>query len=190
MHGNATLNFRNDPKSECSAYADSYYDAAKCLVDKVLHSNGYSDTVICPIIFLYRHSVELYLKHIILTYNKFNSKNIKQKEDLITHDLKKLFSYAKERLIKLDLWDEENWEDHDYGYKLTELVDYLSMLDASSFVFRYPFNTKDEATLKPHFKLNLFEFSDKANRICDRLDGACMVVDYAWDCFCDSVMYR
>lgn len=190
MHGNATLNFRNNPKSECSAYADSYYDAAKCLVDKVRHSNGYRDTVICPIIFLYRHSVELYLKHIILTYNRFNSKNIKQKEDLITHDLKKLFSYAKESLIKLDLWDEKNLEDNYYGDKLIELVDYLSILDASSFTFRYPFNTKDKATLKPHFKLNLFEFSDTANYICDLLGGACMGVDHVLDCFCDSVMFR
>src|SRR5438105_1560197 len=64
LHGNVVLNFRRFPKGELAAYGRSYHEAGRQLV-KRMASTHYRDPDACPIVFLYRHAIELYLKSII-----------------------------------------------------------------------------------------------------------------------------
>ena len=64
FHGNVVLNFMLFPKGELAAYGRSYHEAAQHLVKRMAASH-YRDPDACPIVFLYRHAVELYLKSII-----------------------------------------------------------------------------------------------------------------------------
>lgn len=68
FHGNVVLNFMRFPKGELAAYGRSYHEAGQHLV-KRMASTHYRDPDACPIVFLYRHAVELYLKAIILWGN-------------------------------------------------------------------------------------------------------------------------
>ena len=51
-------------------YADGYMQAADNLVKQLLEDRHSQDFLVYPIIFLYRHYIELCLKHIILLGNK------------------------------------------------------------------------------------------------------------------------
>ncbi len=181
MHGNIVLNFMGNAQFEFDAYADAYYRAAEYLANNLSESNGYYDTDACPIIFLYRHAVELYLKHIIVMGNKL--KNISTEKNIFnTHNIRDLLTLAKERLIQCDLWENNN-----YGDKLLELMDELSSLDPHSFCFRYPTDKNSKPTVTPHFKLNVLTFSERASDTCDMLGGACLGLNETWNTYCESL---
>jgi hypothetical protein len=78
FHGNVVLNFMRFPQGEFAAYGRSYHEAANRLVTS-MGSGHYRDPDACPIVFLYRHAVELYLKAIIHWGNmllRINSRSI------------------------------------------------------------------------------------------------------------------
>ena len=56
---NAVLNWGNE---SFTVYAQAYYEAAQTLLDDTLSRRGLPDTDIYPIVFLFRHFLELTLK--------------------------------------------------------------------------------------------------------------------------------
>lgn len=63
-HGNVVLNFMGRPESEFNVYASAFWRAGRLLA-KSLAGGGYRDMDACPIVFLYRHALELYMKSIV-----------------------------------------------------------------------------------------------------------------------------
>jgi hypothetical protein len=61
MHGNVVLNFTRHAKGDLHIYARGYQQAASALVEVFCPKPDYSDAESCPIVFLYRHAIELYL---------------------------------------------------------------------------------------------------------------------------------
>src|SRR6266404_2839264 len=66
MHGSVVLNFTRHAKGDLHIYAHAHQQAASKLVDVFRANPYYSDAEACPIVFLYRHAIELYLKAILL----------------------------------------------------------------------------------------------------------------------------
>ena len=63
---NTVLNWHGSPKEEFYFYARSFRTAARTLVQTLeLDSTARSDWDACPVVFLYRHAVELMMKAII-----------------------------------------------------------------------------------------------------------------------------
>lgn len=62
--GNAVLNFRDRADDEFDLYAQAFHRSGQLLAEQMLSKSGYNDLDACPIIFLYRHALELYLKAI------------------------------------------------------------------------------------------------------------------------------
>ena len=63
---NSSITLSRDPRREFSLFAQGYFHAASKLADDFLfhdHADSYYD--IYPIVFLYRHSLELCLKQIL-----------------------------------------------------------------------------------------------------------------------------
>jgi hypothetical protein len=64
---NTVLNRRNIPAGDLFLYARSYHKAAKALAGSLqLDINPFAEFDICPVVFMYRHAVELHLKAIVL----------------------------------------------------------------------------------------------------------------------------
>jgi hypothetical protein len=59
---NACLNWYHDPTE---LYIVGYKEAADSLVDSIANRKGSADSLIFPIVFLYRHYVEIRLKSLI-----------------------------------------------------------------------------------------------------------------------------
>ena len=60
--GNVCLNFTKIPEDSFLEYGRRFHDAAKLLTNSFKAKRGYSDAEACPIVFLYRHTLELYVK--------------------------------------------------------------------------------------------------------------------------------
>lgn len=141
----------DDLQQEFYLYSFKFNLVANQLIDDTMSSrnNGKNDSWFFPIVFLYRHSLELLLKSIAFKY-------IIDKNDKITfvkttgHNLKRIFDVITSQAMEnsLDTSREEiRWLD-DY---LSDISD----VDSQSDMFRYPFSNKMAAFFTKQTHVNL-----------------------------------
>lgn len=132
FHNNACVNWCLDP---LELYTTAYKEAAEKLVKEVVSSHRHQDTLVYPIVFLYRQYIELRLKEIIRSGRKF----LDEPGDFpTTHRIHELWSSAK-IIIKKILENEEEKPDFEFvEHVLAEFSNY----DPESFSFRYPTDKK------------------------------------------------
>lgn len=179
-HGNVVLNFMRFPKGELAAYGRSYHEAAQHLV-KHIASTHYRDPDACPIVFLYRHAVELYLKAIIHWGNsllRLNGKPIVPHRNIFTeHRLRVLLKSVKPILrFQKSL---SNWGDSHFRCfrDVEKVIEELEEFDPGSYSFRYPTDTTGKkATLPHHFLFNVIAFGEQFDRLINILDGISTMV--------------
>lgn len=108
---------------------DGYKIAAERLVDWARESNRQRDILIYPILFLYRHCLELHLKYIINTYGP----HVGIEPDWKTHNLTALWKKFTNVL------DEFGTEDPDDADPIVGgVVAQFAKIDPGSFSYRYP----------------------------------------------------
>ena len=151
-HGNVRFNLiERDPIDELSIYALGYHIAGKTLVEKLESNRGYGDYEAYPIFFLYRHSLELYLKAIVYRgarlLGMISNDTIDTNKLLTKHGLSMWLPAIKAIFKRLE------WE-KDFGIPsirkfedFANLVNGIEKIDPLSYNFRYPVNTKGEAAL-------------------------------------------
>jgi len=130
--------------------AKSFRKAAESLI---LRNNQAFEAfeVQCPLLYLYRHAIELYLKGIIKRFGlKNNVKNLR-------HDLSEAFSLVKDFL-----------QTHDY--KIPDTVEKLILefaeLDEKSFLFRY-----GEGAQPGEFWIDFIQLKDKMGWLFDGFEN-------------------
>jgi hypothetical protein len=177
FHGNVVLNFMQAPRTEFAVYAHAYQEAGRRLTSELASRRGYSDVDACPIAFLYRHALELYLKSVIYWGNsllRINKKTIvmNQKDLFRTHSLQKLVLAAKP-IFRLS-GALQNWPHPELkSFRHFErLVCHLERIDPGSYSFRYPIDRKGSASLPGHFCFNAIAFAEKIDAALKLLDGA------------------
>ena len=148
-------------------YAIGYKRAADMLIERVHEEQIPLDinTLVFPIVFLYRHYLELRLKSIIKEGYAIEGKAVPEKH--MHHDLSNLWNKANELRIKSGVEIEKK----DQSFVRSRL-DELSEIDPSSQAFRYPTRRKrkgktgTEPSLPSDLPdLNLRNFSKKINKV-------------------------
>ena len=136
---NARLNFLYDHDF---TYTDGYRLAGDILSRHVKRTKKEQDTLIYPIVFLYRHQLELRLKEIIRDgCALFGEKLPKFKEEILTkHDLEKLWK-ASNDILSL-YYASAVKEDPDALLRIEECVIQFHKVDPGSFSFRYATDKK------------------------------------------------
>lgn len=119
-------------------YATGYRRAAECLAESLLKRHRFSDYEAFPVVFLYRHALELDLKHCICQAAKFAS--LRGIEGALpglqkTHDLAKLATVAGGVLRMV--WAKDGLLS-DLLPELLRTCGELSDIDRTSMSFRYP----------------------------------------------------
>ncbi len=116
--------------SDWNARAWGFKRAADILAAHVLATFGGGDLVIYPIVFLYRHQLELSLKEIILKGNELLDEPIKFRATHPLHDLWNDCRTVLERIgVSIDIPEAEPFE---------ACITQLDGLDPQSLSFRYP----------------------------------------------------
>ena len=117
-------------------YETGYKDAADSLIDSAIHLGP--NFMVYPIMFLYRHYLEIQLKSILLTFQEYLGMPLKLPDPNL-HALQYLWNEVLKLeciAIERDLWDSD---DTLSSYKETaELINEFSKLDRGSYDFRYP----------------------------------------------------
>lgn len=122
---NACIGPHNSPYSYFE-YAEGYFDSAELVCEKVMSDKEGVDSMIYPILYLYRHAVELSLKHFI---------KLKTGGHINTHELLSLWDQA--RLALIELFNSEG-ESKRILFALEPVVMKFNLIDPSSEIGRYP----------------------------------------------------
>ena len=158
---NVCLNYTHD---QLALYVSGYRRAAEILNKHVLESRVAGlDTLVYPIIFLYRQYIELQLKSLIKDGGiLLDSPEYVPK----THDIKKLWRQCRKILEKVYEEDSESLDE------IEEIIYQLSDIDPYSQAFRYPVDKEGKNLLPGISHINLKNIYEIMKKICSLLDGA------------------
>jgi len=149
---------RNDPVTRLHCFAAAYKRAGDTLIERAL-GGGEPDYSIFPIVFLYRHYIELALKCLLVEINISRRQRLEVRR---THDLHTLWAELEGAVGGLP----PSVRDHVADVRRS--VDEISELDPSSESFRYPFDTEGTPILDQCQLIDLKTLRDSVNRF----DGA------------------
>jgi hypothetical protein len=180
-HG-TVLNWNIDPIEEFCCYARAFHEAAKALVQALdLDQSPHCDWNACPVVFLYRHSAELYLKGIVLGDGaNFLLSTPDPARILKEHSLKKLFALIRE-IFKVVDWRAFECEGFSDIGSLESLILELDGVDPGSHAFRYPVNTKGHGSVKRHFNFSVLEFASRMDPALECLDTVDFGLAAEWE---------
>jgi|SRR5579862_1489811 len=181
-HGNVVFNFTRRPVDDLTAFALGYREAGRILAAKMAAANGYADYDGYPILFLYRHALELYLKAIV--YRGAQLSDLISEEAIGTnrlferHDLARLLP-AIEAIFRQMSWDFEGSGLDSYE-DFADFIRTIDTVDRGSYAFRYPVNRVGVAPLPQHFTVNAVEFSQSMEILLRFLEGAATGITESW----------
>ncbi|MHA2231404.1 MAG: hypothetical protein ACXAB4_02825 [Candidatus Hodarchaeales archaeon] len=143
-----------------------------------LYGSPIDDFFAYPVVFLYRHSLELYMKAVILIASPMlkikKMDEIHRDKLLKTHSLDNL-RQKLEQVLKAYEWD---WDLNTPHFRTIEdfrrIISELHAVDKGSSAFRYPLDTKGNASLATHFRFNLYEFCEVLDSLFPVLEGAAL----------------
>ena len=179
----ATLHFSTD---KWDLYSKGYKTAADTLVLKLLEdqrARSDIDTLVYPVLFLYRQYLELRLKQLIIKLGRFLGD---QQSFPRTHRIDHLWRDLKPLMEKAD---EEFGSAGEVGELFSEINDCIqryAALDPKSEAFRYPVDNKDNPSLATEKHINVAELAFIVNGVGSALDGASIQIDVWQDMLSDA----
>ncbi len=156
-------------------YTMGYKEAGDLLLQDALGGGG-QHFLVFPIIFMYRHYIELQLKEIIIN----NWLYLDISEGLPTyHNIEKLWSMCRDALHKMDeAVDPAFTKTKEYINEIISRYDALeadlkvfSQWDPNSEIFRYPIDKRGNPIVVNLKNINLKELEELISRISRELDG-------------------
>jgi hypothetical protein len=175
QHGTVVLNWHGTPEEEFTHFAEAFHEVARRVAVDLSHNRHFGripieDFKAYPVVFMYRHALELHMKAVILAGSPMLSSPEVDREKLFTTHSLDVLRQQVERVFDAYEWGWDLGVPHfetleDFRGAIAELAG----VDAGSYTFRYPIDTKGRASLSSHFRFNLFEF-------CETLDGLLIVL--------------
>jgi hypothetical protein len=166
----------SDPvKNLWDLYASGYKFAGDSLIEQ--NAGGIFNILIYPIVFLYRHYIELRLKQIGIYGNEYFDDPDKDKERnyilFKEHRLKELWKISEEVIEKLF--------PEDKGKKLSsikKLLDIFIEMDDYSYNFRYPIDKKENPyhSMNKRNFISLIRLKEIVNELGLYLDGTAAAI--------------
>ena len=176
--GNALLNWSDPAASNIISYAHSYRSAAMNLVAFREQRGDFTiDDGALPIVFLYRHAFELYLKAIVYraAMLTINEEDLRQAIPRLwrEHSLVRLVKMAEPTLVSsIRLWLQSG----ELHRKIAALAVKLDEVDPGSYSFRYPVTSYGNPALPTNVMLNIFVFSEAMEQVLDDVAQVCRIL--------------
>ena len=177
------LNWHGTPEREFTFFAEAFHKVAQETVAALqknhlfgLNGSPVEDFRAYPVVFLYRHALELYMKAVILIGAPMlavqGMTEIDRQLLLKTHSLDFL-RQRLERVFEAYEWEWDLGTPHVQSIEdFRKIIAELHAIDAGSYAFRYPLDTKGSGALPSHFRFNLFDFCEVLDSLFPALEGA------------------
>lgn len=169
--------FSNQPQRELGYYAGAFLEAARTLVRSLRRRGGFSKVAAAPVLFMYRHSIELYLKAIIVAGDRSLAASPDDDEKLFktlgSHQLLPLLSRVED-VFKLVGW-EWHWPLNplvETTEHARELLGKFDNLDPGSFAFRYPVDKRGRRSIATDVHFNLESVVAALDALAEALETA------------------
>jgi len=165
--------------SDQHGYTEGYRRGARVLVEYVREQQRDQDYLVYPIIFLYRHHIELALKTIIRHAPYIIDRDLSgvEKQHLGRHRLDVLWQDLKPTfadVCKAVGWDKISPADEE---GIDSYISQFTELDPESFSFRYTRSKKGLPSLPLELRrINLRHFAETVERLADYFDALDMAV--------------
>ena len=152
-------------------YARAYHEAAKRLFGSFRQTDDYREMDAHPIVFLYRHALEVYLKTVIDIGNNLLYLRDKPAKNWGQHNLATLLSSVREIFDLIDCSD--MWKPPTFrSFSDVERV-VLEVNKVPHDAFRYPVDPTGTKELLPDSLLfNMSTFADKLDALLELLNAA------------------
>lgn len=160
--------------TEFAHYAEAFRRAARTTLRAFARRREDPDRnyTAIPVLFLYRHAVELYLKAVVMAGSRgvraIDGTAVPKK--LLTHDLEELLK----RVESVEDAYEWPWERHPVFPTREDFRQYIRTLggiDGRSFAFRYPLTPDGKAHFSKPTQVNLTTFASRTEAALDVLSG-------------------
>jgi hypothetical protein len=166
--GMIVLNWHGSPEWEFIYFAEAFHIIAKDAAAALrqipnfgLHGSPIDHFRAYPIVFLYRHALELYMKAVIregAQMVKIKGMGEINKNNLNTHNLDLLMTHFT-TVFKAYRWDWDFGTPHFKSqHDFQVMIDELQSMDKKSSAFRYPIDEKGHSALPFNTRFNLFRF--------------------------------
>jgi len=165
-----------------SLYIHGYKAGGDVLLQHAIASKSPEqlDTLIFPILFMYRQFIELELKWIFLVFSDSDRSEKRTFINDSSHDLIKLWQKAKNILLK----DATPREREDINI-VEDYIKQFHEIDKSSFSFRYPITKDLDQILNTQHRINLSNLLQRMNELYQFFRGAneklSSLKDYRYD---------
>jgi len=186
-NGTVVMNWHDTAEREFTFFAEAFYQSAKESADILrkgnnlgLNGNPAIDFKAYPIVFLYRHALELYMKAVILIgapiLEMKSKRPINRDKLLTTHNLEKLLRYFESIFNAFD-WEMNFGVPHfKNNGDLRQIISEFNSIDSGSYSFRYPIDKKGNPSLASHFTFNLFDFCNILDELLTVFPGIALAV--------------
>jgi len=182
IHGNVVMNFMGRPETEFGIYGVAFWRAGRTLANSLAEHRGYHDFDACPIVFLYGHSLELYMKAIVRRGRSLVSLAGKklplEPRALNRHELVPLLEPVH-FIFKHVGWTWKTEVDEVKTFR--QFKARVRELDRLGTAFRYPVDTKGQSLVSKHSVFNVLEFARQLEGAIRLLDGAVTGLEEEWD---------
>jgi hypothetical protein len=169
---------RNVPTQDLFLYARSFHTAAKKLAEAPeLNSGPFTDLAACwPVVFLYRHALELHLKAIVLGEG---GNFLATKPDALsvhkTHSVSWLAQFVAQIVTALKWEPEFKCEGIENLDDFKVAIEEVNSVDPGSYVLRLPCKTEANGSF------NVQEFATKMDALLVLLESTADALAAEWD---------
>lgn len=158
---NACLNLMNDA---WTSYVIGYKQAADILVTHIKENRRVQDTLVYPVVFLYRQYLELAIKNLIQKGRKLQDGNETIPQGHKIHELWKVCEKIFDDVAPDDSVEEIK--------QINRLISEFCSIDPKATAFRYPEDTDGTPSLPGITHINIRNVGDVMAKISVILDGA------------------
>jgi hypothetical protein len=171
------ISFRPNSQQDFGVFAKGYTRAASNLAEQILEKPHFPDYEAYPVVFLYRHAFELYLKGFyyraaLITFFKNNQPL--DNNGIYDHKLTPLANIFQKICKALFPSDQALLQ---LANKVQVFATEFEQIDHNSFAYRYPIDKKGNPSTKHHQVVNLFALHKSMQELLGELE----VVDFGLD---------
>lgn len=150
-------------------FASAYRHAADALCKRVSQDDALRHLLALPVLYLYRHSIELHLKSLLKDAGELldDPQVVPARHYLLT-----LWKRVRVLLLRIDPRSDGPWLN-----RADNIIADFDALDPSSFAFRYPVDTAGAPALAAGLRVDLLSIMDIMGELHVILDGESTQID-------------
>jgi hypothetical protein len=182
-HQHRILDWHNVPEKEFFMYARVFNMAAKKLAMMTeLDSGPSAKFAVCPVVFMYRHALELQLKALVLgDGSNFLATKPDRMSVFKTQSVSWLSQFVCQIVTALKWEDEFKCEGIETLADFKAVVEDINSIDPGPQAFRYPTNTEARDSADSNSTFSVRDFAQRMDALLVLLDRTADALAATWD---------